>query len=264
MPELKALLERHGLKPTKRWGQHFLISEKVVSAICAAVPDTVQGILEVGPGPGVLTSVLSERSKLIAVEIDDVAVSALGESSPKATVIAGDALRMDLAELLMQTPKPRMIVSNMPYNITGPLLTAFTMVRHHLDGCVLMMQKEVAQRIMAKPGERELGSLSVMLQSRFVIDRVIEAPSSAFFPPPKVDSTVLKFTPRETGWESDFDAVHERVVRQAFTQPRKTLANNLKQVGFDPSSMGWASTIRPHQIAIADWETLVRRLYDPK
>ena len=264
MPELRALLERHGLSPTKRWGQHFLISERVVNAILAAVPEEVQGILEVGPGPGVLTSGLAARGMVTAIEIDEIAVSALTESAPNARVVQADALKSDLGLLLSELPAPRMIVSNMPYNITGPLLTAFTKVRSQASGMILMMQKEVAQRILAQPGNRDIGSLSVMLQSRFEIEKVIDAPGSAFYPPPKVDSWVLALTRKETGWTAEFDQFHEGMVRQGFAHPRKTLANNLRSFGFDPAEMGWSPTIRPHQIEIADWESLARRHYGRK
>lgn len=264
VPELRALLERHGLSPTKRWGQHFLISERVVNAIMAAVPKEVQGILEVGPGPGVLTCGLAARGLVTAVEIDEIAVSALTESAPAAKVIQADALKIDLGLLLRELPEPRMIVSNMPYNITGPLLTAFTKVRSQASGMILMMQKEVAQRILAQPGNRDIGSLSVMLQSRFEIKKVIDAPASAFYPPPKVDSCVLALNPRITGWTAEFDRFHEDLVRQAFSQPRKTLANNLRPFDFDPAEMGWSPTIRPHQVEIADWESLARRHHAQK
>ena len=260
VPDLRDLLIRHGLSPSKRWGQHFLVSERVVSSILASVPPRTQSILEVGPGPGVLTAELSSQYKVTAVEIDPIAVSALTESAPRAKVIVGDALCTDLAVVLGELPEPRMIVSNMPYNITGPLLTSFTALRKQVAGMIVMMQKEVAQRILAQPGDREMGSLSVMLQSRFEISKVSDAPAGAFYPPPKVDSCVLQLTPIQTGWADAFDQFHERIVRQGFAQPRKTLANNLKAHSFDPSVEGWNPTIRPHQLTIANWETLARAL----
>ncbi|MCC6685800.1 MAG: ribosomal RNA small subunit methyltransferase A [Fimbriimonadaceae bacterium] len=260
VPDLRDLLLRHGLSPTKRWGQHFLVSERVVSSILGSVPPCTQSILEVGPGPGVLTAELSSHYEVIAIEIDPIAVSALSESAPRAKVIMGDALDTDLAAVLEELPEPRIIVSNMPYNITGPLLTSFTARRKQAAGMIVMMQKEVAQRILAQPGDREMGSLSVMLQSRFEISKVIDAPASAFYPPPKVDSCVLRLVPIQTGWADAFDQFHERIVRQGFAQPRKTLANNLKVHSFDPTEEGWSPTIRPHQLTIANWETLARAL----
>lgn len=251
--ELRSLLERHGLSPTKKWGQHFLVSERVVMAILRVVPEDINGILEVGPGPGVLTSPLSRRAPTIALEIDPIAVSALKESAPVADVRQLDALRVDLAAILRELPEPRMIVSNMPYNITGPLLTAFTKVRHVVSGTIVMMQREVAERILARPGQREMGSLSIMLQSRFTIRKIADAPAGAFFPPPKVDSVVLSLAPIDSGWTSEFDQLHEKVVRSGFAQPRKTLANNLKSYDLDPSSFGWSATIRPHQLTLEDW-----------
>ena len=265
VPDLRSLLERHGLSPTKKWGQHFLVSENVVRAILAAVPADVLGVLEVGPGPGVLTSPLSSRAQVVAVEVDPIAVSALTESAPSAKVIEGDALQVDFPALLNALPGPRAIVSNMPYNITGPLLTAFNRCRDEFGCAILMMQREVGDRILAPPGDRDMGSLSVLLQSRFLVSHVINVPGGAFFPPPKVDSVVLKLVPRDLDWSSEFDALHERIARAAFTQPRKTLSNNLKSVGIDreawleiSAELGWSDTIRPHQVQLGEWERLSR------
>ena len=265
VPDLRSLLERHGLSPTKKWGQHFLVSENVVQAILAAVPSEMQGLLEVGPGPGVLTAPLSQRTQLVAVEVDPIAVSALTESAPSARVVACDALQVDLASLLGELPEPRAVVSNMPYNITGPLLTAFNRCRSHFSCAILMMQREVGDRLLAPPGDREMGSLSVLVQSRFTVSHVINAPGGAFYPPPKVDSVVLKLVPKPLDWSLSFDTLHEKLARAAFSQPRKTLSNNLKSTGIDrdawleiSNALGWSDTIRPHQVQLGEWERLAR------
>lgn len=268
VPTLKALLARHGLAPTKRFGQHFLVSSRVVDAILNAVPADVSGVLEVGPGPGVLTRPLSERARrLIAFEIDPIAVSALSESAPRAEVRQADVLRVDFKAALGDLPTPRWIVSNMPYNITGPLLALFCGARAQIEGAVLMMQKEVGDKITAPSGSAEFGSISVLLQSRFEISTVAHAPGSAFFPPPKVDSLVLRLIPKREAWTPEFDALHERVARQAFTQPRKTLANNLKAAGHDRTRLdawlsqhGYGESVRPHQVRLEDWRTLAEAL----
>jgi len=220
---LKEFLGRHGLNATKSLGQHFLVSGSAVKAIADAAAE-YPGICEIGPGPGVLTQALSESAqRLIAIELDPRMAELLAESAPKAEVRQLDALQIDLAALLAELPAPRAIVSNMPYYISGPLLQRVADVRGSLDRAVLMMQREVATKIVARAGEGERGSLSVYLQSLFHIRALVQVPAGAFLPPPKVDSTVLVFTPRAV----EYDDWYFRLVRFGFTQPRKTLANNL-------------------------------------
>jgi 16S rRNA (adenine1518-N6/adenine1519-N6)-dimethyltransferase len=252
--ELKALLLRHGLTPTKKWGQHFLVSTRVVDAILQEA-EGFQSALEVGPGPGVLTLGLSTMlDTVIAMEVDPVAVSALSESAPLAHVMHEDALRVDLGPILLGLSEPRILVSNMPYNITGPLLTKFAQNRRHYSKAVLMMQREVGDRILAGKGNSDAGSLSIYLQSQFDIAKVCSAPPGAFFPPPKVDSVVLRFVPKETGLgerEEEFFTF----VRKGFSMPRKTLYNNLRAFLSEEriARAGFAATVRPHQLGVEEW-----------
>lgn len=260
------MLERHGWRPAKRLGQHFLTSKPVVRAVVAAASGC-PGVLEVGPGPGVLTGPLSEAASVVAVEIDPLAVAALAESAPRARVVQSDALRTDLGALLRGLPKPRALVSNMPYQITGPLLEAFAGVAAEWEVAVLMMQKEVGERVCAKPGAREFGSLSLDMQNRFEISRVAVAPAGAFYPPPKVDSVVLRFAARP-GVEPTIADVMERLGRIAFAQPRKTLANNLAAVfgraraDAALASAGLDPMVRPHQVDFPGWDALLAALRD--
>jgi len=257
-PELKALLERHGMSPHKKWGQHFLVSKPVVEHIVRSV-DAFNGVLEVGPGPGVLTQPLSEKHPLIAYEVDPIAVSVLGESAPTAQVRHEDVLTVDLAAALKELPEPRAIVSNMPYNITGPLLTLFAAHREQIVQATLMMQKEVGERILAEPGNRDRGSLSVYLQFQFEITRLCNAPRGAFFPPPNVDSVVLIFKPKPGAPDQK---LLDRI-RTGFSQPRKTLHNNLGALwGREEAlrriqSLGLSDTVRPHQITQEQWLVLL-------
>ena len=260
---LRAFLARHGLTARKGLGQHFLCSTSAVSAIVAAVGDA-RGVLEIGPGPGVLTSALSEIAEVIALEVDDRMIEALGESAPKAKVLKQDALEANLPELLAELPEPRAIVSNLPYYITGPLLTVIASARRGFDVAVLMMQKEVGQRVLAEPGNRDRGSLSVFLQSQFAILRVANVPAGAFIPPPKVDSVVLQLVP--------LDAPNEprlyELIRLGFTQPRKTLANNLATgLGVDREKVvgvladgGMLGNVRPHELTLEQWRGIALAL----
>ena len=252
---LKALLERHGMRPQKHWGQHFLVSSNVVDAIVARL-DGVRGVLEIGPGPGVLTSRLcAVVEKVAAVEIDAIAVSALAETAPCAMVLREDALVADLGLILRGLPPPCAIVSNMPYNITGPLLGRIAELSSSFVKAVLMMQKEVGVRILAEAGDSDRGSLSVWLQSLFTITRVKNVPAGAFFPPPKVSSVVLEFVPRVSPL-LNVDTL--RIVRAGFTQPRKTLVNNLRAIGLSEAveGAGLDKKIRPHQLTIEQWRKL--------
>lgn len=262
--DLQQLLERHGLSPTKRLGQHFLISPVVVGKILDhALQDSPAAALEVGPGPGVLTQGLCERvGSVTCVEIDPVAVRALSETAPDATVLEADALEVNFPHLLAALPSPVALVSNMPYQITGPLLTRFTHARAGYVRATLMMQREVAQKILAQPGDREMGSISVFLQRRFNITRVCDAPPGAFYPPPKVTSMVLGLVPRPA-WPEE--VAHERLVRRAFAQPRKTLLNNLLGSGIPREtllsgleSLGLSPDVRPHQIGLDTWDALTQ------
>jgi 16S rRNA (adenine1518-N6/adenine1519-N6)-dimethyltransferase len=245
-------------------GQHFLVSESAVQAIVDAL-DGCQGVLEIGPGPGVLTRPVSERAeRVVALELDPRFVCLLKESAPKADVRQIDALQADLPAILNELPTPRAIVSNLPYYITAPLLQRVADCRTSIDRAVLMMQKEVAHRVIARPGDGERGSLSVYLQAQFDIRRVAFVPASSFLPPPKVDSTVLRFDPRdEEVPESVF-----RLVRLGFAQPRKTLANNLVaglRMERDPvldvlEGLGHPEKVRAQDLTLEQWRALLDAL----
>lgn len=257
------MLARHGIRPDKSLGQHFLVSDRVVRDIVARV-EGFPSVLEVGPGPGVLTAPLCAAGHTVTVvEVDEGILPVLAETAPCAQVVHASALDTDLGALLRSLPSPRGLVSNMPYNITGPLLEAFTDCRAHWSRAVLMMQAEVAEKILAKAGDSARGALSVALQALFDIERVCKAPPGAFWPPPKVESLVLQFTPRQ----SDDEPLVQRAIglaRAGFRQPRKTLLNNLSaHLGpeaardllnakeFDPR-------LRPHQLTEEQWLTLAR------
>ncbi|MFZ4506892.1 MAG: 16S rRNA (adenine(1518)-N(6)/adenine(1519)-N(6))-dimethyltransferase RsmA [Fimbriimonas sp.] len=262
--DLKPFLLRHGIRAEKGLGQHFLVSARVVDSIALALDGCV-GLLEIGPGPGVLTAPLSARAeRMIALEIDPRMEAALAESAPRAEVRRVDALKSDLSEILRELPEPRAIVSNLPYYITGPLLERIEAARGSFSKAVLMMQREVGTKILAEPGDRSRGSLSVNLQANFATRMVCLAPAGAFLPPPKVDSIVLEFVSRPTS----FDPFLTRLVRMAFAQPRKTLLNNLLTGQFGERAqleailveIGERPDIRPQFLTEQKWRELGARL----
>ncbi len=215
--------------------------------------------MEIGPGPGILTQGLAAHAEVIALELDDRMVAAAQAFAPTAQIRQQDALAADWLSVLRELPEPTGIVSNMPYNITGPLLTRVAACRQVISGAVLMMQREVGDKILAAAGKRERGSLSVELQAKFEIKRVCLVPPGSFLPPPKVESIVLALTPRsgiDPAWDEP-DLLG--FVRQGFQQPRKTLFNNLRPVADGERvrdammKEGLAETARPHELETDAW-----------
>lgn len=232
-------LKRHQLKADKSFGQHFLISAPAVSAILDACA-RAGSILEIGPGPGILTRPLSDSFEHVhAVELDERMAKPLAACAPGVAVTWGDALKLNLPELVSGMPKPLVIVSNMPYYITGPLLGRVEELAGVLDRAVLMMQREVGDRILSPAGGSERGGLSVAMQCGFEISRVADVPPDAFFPPPKVDSVVLLFQPKPVS-QSDRKALG-KALNIGFAQRRKTLENNL------------STGLRKSKAEIAEW-----------
>ena len=252
---LKPFLQRHGLDARKGFGQHFLASRPVVDAIAGCFTG-FGGVVEIGPGPGVLTGPISESVReFIALEVDERLQPVLAESAPRAKILFKNALEEDLAPLLRDLPTPRGVVSNLPYYITGPLLGKITDARAEWSKAVLMMQKEVGVRILAKPGDRDRGGLSVMIQARFDVRRVALVPPGSFYPPPKVDSVVLELIPKDVEYPDELFAF----VHKGFTQPRKTLANNLQAAGYPKDLVdraGLNPSVRPHELELEAWSRL--------
>lgn len=183
--------------------------------------------------------------------------------APHARVVQANVLETDVFSLVKELPEPRCIVSNMPYNITGPLLGKVSECRSLIRNAVLMMQREVGDRILSGPGKPERGALSVAMQLQFTVSKVCDVPAGAFHPPPKVDSVVLDLVPHV-----DVPGLEETLalVKKGFTQPRKTLANNLSS-GTDRLhieetlvALGYDTRVRPHQLSNEQWIELSQAL----
>lgn len=215
--------------PRRRFGQNFLIDESVIAAIIAALaPQPHDPVVEIGPGLGALTRPLAARlDHLHVIEIDrDIIARLRAEFTPaRVTVHEGDALQFDLSVLGNRLR----VIGNLPYNISTPLL--FHLAQHvgSIRDIHAMLQKEVVERMVAAPSCAEYGRLSVMLQYRFDMERVLDVPPDAFHPAPKVESSVVRMTPfvRPPHPARD-EAAFGKIVAAAFSQRRKTLRNALR------------------------------------
>jgi 16S rRNA (adenine1518-N6/adenine1519-N6)-dimethyltransferase len=213
-------------RPKKRFGQHFLTDRHYLTRIVEAIaPRPADAMVEIGPGTGILTQRLAaELDHLHVIEIDRELAQALRAAFPpgKVTVHEGDALDFDLATL----PAPLRVVGNLPYNVSTPILFHVAAVAGRIADCTFMLQKEVVDRMVAAPDTEDYGRLSVMLQYRFAMARLLDVPPGAFTPPPKVDSAVVRMTPLPADRARARDeALFARLVSAAFGQRRKTLRN---------------------------------------
>ena len=225
-------------RPLKSLGQNFLVDGNIIDKIIqAANIQPEQAVLEIGPGRGALTKYLAERAgRLLLIEFDH-ALAAWHQDQLKGnervTVIDADVLKVDLAELLVETPLKWNVVANLPYNISTEVLFRLYAVHNRLARMTLMLQKEVGDRLAAPPDCSAYGVTTVLLGLWFDISRVVVVHPGCFHPSPKVDSVVLNFIPRsearaEVGDEDNFRSV----VKSAFSMRRKTLANCLKSAEF--------------------------------
>jgi 16S rRNA (adenine1518-N6/adenine1519-N6)-dimethyltransferase len=247
----------------KRFGQHFLHDPQVIARIVAAIePRRGERIIEIGPGRGALTAPLLERlDTLTAIEIDrDLARHLRERFGPALELISADVLEIDMAAL-RGGGDPLRLVGNLPYNISTPLLFRLLEQRGAIRDMHFMLQKEVVDRMVAPPGSKTYGRLTVMLAPWVRIERLLNVGPGAFTPPPKVSSAVVRITPlAAAAFDIGSAASFERVVRAAFSQRRKTLRNALRgtvaagvleRLGIDPGA-------RPEQLAAAQYAALAR------
>jgi len=226
-------------KPRKRFGQHFLVDQAVLQRIAAAcVIGQPATIVEIGPGPGALTALLLQKTeRLIAIELDRDLAAALPDQFPNANleVHQMDVLNCQLSEFAAEDIAQNRcfrVVGNLPYNISTPLIFHLLNQLDSIDQMVFMVQKEVAGRLVAGPGTKQYGRLSVMTALWLDTERLFDVPPHAFDPPPKVDSTVIRMKPRATPivetQSPHFDLqLTAKIVTAAFAQRRKTLRNAL-------------------------------------
>jgi 16S rRNA (adenine1518-N6/adenine1519-N6)-dimethyltransferase len=233
--EIKALLEQHGLHLKRSFGQSFLVEDRVLDGIArAATRDSEGTIVEIGTGLGTLTRALAKTAKrVVTIERDRTLIPVLEtifQATPNVRIVEGDALEARFSALVDPGQKPA-IAGNLPYSITTPLLLSLLHQRSEIGPATIMIQREVADRLLAQPGGKEYGSLSVLFQMNADIEHVFDVAPGNFIPPPKVYSTVLRLVWLPSSRVAVGDPAHlERVVRAAFSQRRKTLRNALSSV----------------------------------
>lgn len=230
-------------QPRKQFAQHWLRSEKALSKIVkSALLSPSDRLLEIGPGTGILTTqLLSVAQSVVAVEIDtDLCKNLVKRFGNKENflLLQGDILTLDIAEQLQDFPNfqnPKKVVANIPYNITGPIVeqllgTIAEPNPNPYELIVLLVQKEVAQRITAHAGSKTFGALSVRVQYLANCEYICDVPAKAFYPPPKVDSAVIRLRPRPIEHPASNPQYLERLLKLGFASKRKMLRNNLQSV----------------------------------
>ena len=243
--------------PRKRFGQNFLRDEAVIEAIASAIaPDKSHHLIEIGPGEGAITQALVVSGcRFDAIELDrDLRTRLLASFSTydTFTLHSADALQFDF-ESLQQDGQALRVIGNLPYNISTPLLFKLLDYGSLIADMHFMLQLEVVERLAATPGNKNWGRLGVMAQFQCEVEQLFEVPPEAFFPPPKVQSAIIRLTPRRTPrWTQVNREVLSKVVSRAFSQRRKTLRNNFKSVltdaqieaaGVDPNARAETLTI---------------------
>ena len=280
MRDIKALLGRHGFHFSKSMGQNFLIEEWVPRDIAeASGADSGCGVLEIGPGIGPLTRQLCRRaSKVVAVELDKALLPVLAETMGEEenfTLIPGDIMKLNIPALADEhfTGLTPLVCANLPYNITTPVLTALVEARR-FAAITVMIQKEVALRIAAKPGTSDYGAFSVYMQYHTEPEVLFDVPPTCFLPAPKVTSAVLRCRVRENPAVAPRcgEAFFFKTVRAAFAQRRKTLLNSLtsvfggqlskEQLTNAITGCGLPANVRGEQLSLEQFALLADALQD--
>ncbi len=270
LPPLREVIARHGLGARHALGQHFLLDLNITAKIARAAGDLARGTtIEVGPGPGGLTrALLAAGARVLAIELDRRCLPALEEIAAaypgRLAVVEGDALKLDPAALCEARglPAPYRIAANLPYNVATPLLLGWLAAIGRYESLTLMFQKEVAERLVAKPRSKTYGRLAVAAQWRCTIDLLFTLPPGAFVPPPKVESAVVRLVPRAAPLAAADPALLERVAAAAFGQRRKMLRQALKALGGESlcRAAGIEPTARAEELTVEQFAALARAL----
>jgi 16S rRNA (adenine1518-N6/adenine1519-N6)-dimethyltransferase len=270
-PPLREVIARYKIAARKGLGQHFLLDLNLTRRIARAAEPQGATVLEIGPGPGGLTrALIAEGARhVVAIERDARCVAALGALAARVpgtlTVIEADARTIDEVALLARHPRPVKIVANLPYNIGTHLLVRWLLAEPWppwYASMTLMMQREVALRLSARPRTKEYGRLSVLAQWRTTVTKLFDVSPRAFTPPPKVTSSVIMLTPRERPLAEAPRAEFEAVTAAAFGQRRKMLRSSLSALGMAPEPILAEAHVDPkargETLDVADFAALAR------
>ncbi len=249
-------------RPRKRFGQNFLQNQHVINDILRAFnPQATDHVVEIGPGLGALTwPLLRVLPSLTAVEIDtdlQAHLAAMPQALGALQLINADALTVDYGQL----GEHLRIIGNLPYNISTPLLLHLLHYARHIDDMHFMLQKEVVERLVATPGRKAYGRLSVVVQYLCEVEQLFTVPPTAFHPQPKVESAIIRLIPYQTSPYPEVKfAELERLMASAFSMRRKTLANNLKPLlnAADLLALGIDPGLRPEQISVTDYVQIAK------
>jgi len=269
-------LRRHGLRPRKSLGQHFLLDARVLQRIVESVaPAPGKTIVEFGAGVGVLTeSLLEAGAHVVAVEIDDGLAELLRQElqeQPRFELLHMDLADLDVAALRERLDVPRLkLVGNLPYQLTSTVLFGVLDLEEHLEDALFMVQREVAERIVSPPESRSYGVLSVLLQTYYDVTLPLRVRPGAFLPPPRVESALLRLVPRSPApalpWSERNAFVH--LVRSVFNERRKILRNTLRKFyGLDAPGLARCEEVarvdlgrRPESLGVDEFVRLLHGL----
>lgn len=254
-------------RPRKRFGQHFLHDPNVIRRLVAAIAPQPGGpLVEIGPGRGALTdALLAAGAEVLGIEIDRDLAALLRQRyahHPGFSLVEADALRFDYRQLPTAGGRLR-LVGNLPYNLSTPLLFALLGQRDCISDMHFMLQREVVERLAAQPGGKTYGRLSVMIQYHCEVEALFAVPPTAFTPPPRVESAVVRLRPRAAAdpVATDLGGL-ERLVNRCFQQRRKTLRNCLKGLLPDAAlaQLAVPLDVRPDTLSVADFVRLSNRI----
>lgn len=278
--EIRSLLSRHGFHFSKSMGQNFLIDPAVPREIAAASgADGTCGVLEIGPGIGPLTAELAQRAgKVVSIELDRSLLPVLAETMAgyaNVEIVSGDAMKLDLAALSAEkfrSLRP-IVCANLPYNITTPVLTRLVETPC-FESVTVLIQREVARRICAAPGDADCGSFSLFMQYYMETELLFDVPPDRFFPAPKVTSSVLRCVRRKhPAVQTEDEAFFFRVLRGAFLLRRKTLVNTLaaalpdrskEEIAAAVTAAGLPGSIRGERLSLQNFADLSSQLQKNK
>lgn len=275
---IREVMTRHGFSFSKALGQNFLINPSVCPRMAEAchptLPDGSFAVLEIGPGIGVLTRELSRvAAKVISVELDRRLLPVLEETladCANVTVVSGDILKLDIAALLSEHAAglPVVVCANLPYYITSPILMGLLESRLPFHCITVLVQKEAAQRLCAAPGTRECGAVTLAVQYYADAEILFPVSRGSFMPAPKVDSSVIRLSLRgKPPCQVENEALLFRLIRAAFGQRRKTLANSLSAAGYEKAALttalsaaGLPPTARAEEVTLEHFAALAAAL----